>query len=104
MACYRAAPDGLVLAVRLTPKAAQDAVDGIGCLADGSDVALARVRALPAKGDANRALIAVLAKALKLPRGSISIVGGAGGRVKQVRIVGDAGSLSGKIEQWPKLS
>lgn len=104
MACYRADPEGLVLAVRLTPKAARDALDGVGRLADGSEVALVRVRALPAKGAANAALIDVLVKALKMPKRSVSVVGGGGARIKRVRIAGDTGSLSEKIDQWPRLS
>jgi uncharacterized protein len=104
MACYRAVPDGVVVAVRLTPKAAQDALDGVGSLPDGSQAAMARVRALPAKGAANSALVELLAKALKIPRRSIAIVGGAGGRLKRVRIAGDGDLLAAKIEQWPKLS
>jgi uncharacterized protein YggU (UPF0235/DUF167 family) len=104
MACYRAVPDGVIVAVRLTPKAARESLDGVGRLADGSEVAMARVRALPAKGAANGALVTLLAKALKVSRQSVTIVGGAGARLKRVRIVGDPGSLSGKIEQWPSLS
>lgn len=104
MPCYRVVADGVVVAVRLTPKAAKDSVDGISRLADGSEVAVARVRALPARGAANRALVDLLAEALKIPRRSVTIVGGAGARLKRVRVAGDAGSLSGKIEQWQKLS
>ena len=102
MACYRVVPDGVVLAVRLTPKAALDAIDGVGRLADGSEVALARVRALPARGAANAALVALLAKVLETSGHSVTIVGGAGARLKRVRIVGDAGSLAETIETWPK--
>jgi len=104
MTCYSAGPDGVVLAVRLTPKAAQDVLDGVGSLADGSQAAMARVRALPVKGAANAALVVLLAKALKIPKRSITIVGGAGGRLKRVRIAGDGGTLAAKIEQWPKLT
>lgn len=104
MPCYRLTPDGLVLTVRLNPKAAMDKVDGVGQLSDGSEAAIARVRALPEKGAANAALVEMLAKTLKIPRRSITIVGGTGARLKRIRIAGDPGSLSGKIEQWPKLS
>jgi hypothetical protein len=104
MACYRAVPDGVIVAVRLTPKVAKDSLDGVGRLGDGSEVAMARVRALPAKGAANAALVALLARTLKIPRQSVTIVGGAGARLKRVRITGDAGSLSEKIERWPRLS
>lgn len=104
MAFCRVLPDGVVITVRLTPKAAQDFLEGVGDLADGSQAAMVRVRALPAKGAANAALIALLAKALKIPKGSIAIVSGASGRLKRVRIAGDARMLAAKIEQWPKLS
>lgn len=102
MACYRAVLDGLVVPVRLT-KAAKASLDGVGRLAEGPEVAMARVSALPAKGAANAALVAPLAKALKIPRQSITIVDGAGARLKRVRIAEDAGSLPEKIEQWPRL-
>ena len=63
--CYRIEPGGVLLAVRLTPRAARDAVDGTGALSDGRPVALVRVRALPSEGAANAALVAVIAKRLR---------------------------------------
>lgn len=104
MACYRTVPDGVIVAIRLTPKAARDSLDGVGNLADGSQAAMARVQALPAKGAANAALVALLAKDLKIPKRSIAIIGGAGARLKRIRIAGDGSSLATKIEQWPRLS
>ena len=95
--------DGVRLNVRLTPKSASDAVDGVGRLADGSQVAMVRVRALPAKGAANAALVAVLARTLKVPKQSVTIVGGGNSRVKRIQVAGDVGALSGTIERWPKL-
>jgi uncharacterized protein len=103
MGCYKVGPDGVVLAVRVTPKAAEDAVDGVGRLADGTDVVMARVRAPPAKGAANAALVVVLAKALKLPKRSVTVVSGGGSRLKRVLIAGNVDSLPTVIEQWPKL-
>jgi uncharacterized protein len=104
MACHRAVPDGVIVSVRLTPKAAQDSLDGIGRLADGAEVAIARVRALPADGAANKALIAVLAKALKVPKSAVAIVSGAGSRLKKLKIVGDAPTLAGDIDRWRRVS
>jgi uncharacterized protein YggU (UPF0235/DUF167 family) len=67
MACYRAVAGGVVIAVRLTPKAARETIDGIGRLSDGREVLIARVRTPPADGAANAALVMLLAKALKVP-------------------------------------
>lgn len=81
--CWQAAPDGLVLSVRLTPKAA---VDGVGRLSDGAEVVPARVWALPAMGTVNAALVALLARVLKTPKRTIEIVLGAGGPLQWLHI------------------
>ena len=65
MACYRTDRDGIVLSVRLTPRAQRDAVDGVGTLSDGREVALVRVRALPEDSAANQALVALLASVFR---------------------------------------
>ena len=104
MSCHRVVPGGIVVSLRLTLRAGHDSLDGIGRLSNGSDVAVAHVRALPAEGAANKALIAILAKALKVPKSALSIVAGAGARLKQIRIAGDAQALSGKIAEWPRIS
>ena len=61
---WRVAPDGLMLVVRVTPKGGRDAIDGIADLADGSSVLKVRVRAAASEGEANAALMQVLARAL----------------------------------------
>lgn len=97
---YRREAGGIVLAVRLTPRAGRDAIDGIGRLSDGRAVALLRVRALPAEGEANTALIALLARRLRVPKSAVTISSGHGARLKQVRIAGDAGALAKEIDGW----
>ncbi len=57
------AADGITLAVRLTPKGGRDAIDGIETLADGRAVLKARVRAAASDGEANEALVRLLARA-----------------------------------------
>lgn len=104
MACFRAVADGVVVAVRLTPRAVRDSIEGVDRLSDGAEVVKARVRAVPSEGAANEALRAVLAKALKVPKRAVNIVSGASGRLKQVHISGDALLLSGIIEKWPRLA
>jgi len=47
-----------------------------------------RVSAPPVEGEANAALVALMAKALGRPRSSLAIVAGATGRMKQVEAPG----------------
>lgn len=104
MACYRAVPGGVVLAVRLTPRASSEVVDGVGRLSDGREVAVVHVRALPAEGAANNALAALLARTFRVPKSAVSIVAGGAARLKQVRIDGDTNTLSAMIDAWQPLS
>ena len=81
------------VAIRLTPRARADRIDGIAASADGGFVLKVAVTAPPAENRANDALIAVLAKAWRLPRRDISIVGSAKSRDKTVRIAGEPRGL-----------
>ena len=96
--------DGVVVTVRLTPKAARDAIDGIETLADGRAVMKVRVRALPMEGEANAALCRVLARALGVPSGRVEIAGGATSRIKRVKIMGDAAALGAALEMLAQAS
>jgi uncharacterized protein YggU (UPF0235/DUF167 family) len=104
MACYRVVPGGVMLAVRLTPRAARDVVDGVGRLSDGREVAVAHIRAVPAEGAANKSLLALIARTLDVPKSAVSIVAGGAARLKQVKVEGDVGTLSAMIGTWPRLS
>ena len=68
------------LAVRLTPNGSCDAIDGMKTLADGRPALMVRVRAVPANGEANMALIRLLAKAVGVPPRDVALVSGATGR------------------------
>ena len=69
-------PEGLHIHIRLTPKASRDAILGWVAGADGQPVLKVSVTAVPEKGKANDALIALLAKSWKLPKGAILLVRG----------------------------
>ena len=56
--------------------------------ASGRLVLRARVSAAPTDGEANAALVSLLARALGRPRRDIRLVAGAASRLKQVEIVG----------------
>jgi uncharacterized protein YggU (UPF0235/DUF167 family) len=90
---WRTAAGGVEVVVRLTPRAASDAVDGAGADASGRTFLKARVRAVPEKGAANAALARLLAKWLDVPASRIVVTAGAASRIKTVRIVGDASEL-----------
>ena len=85
--------DGVILAVRLTPKASADEIVGVEDYA-GEAVLKARVRALPESGRANTALEILIARWLKLPPSSVKVAHGGKSRLKQVAIDGDAEALS----------
>jgi uncharacterized protein len=68
------------LTVRVTPGARSEALE----IAGGSLVI--RVRAKPKDGEANEAVLALLARALNVPRSSLALLRGATSREKVVQI------------------
>jgi uncharacterized protein (TIGR00251 family) len=94
---WRRAREGLVLTVRLTPKSARDAVEGVESRGDVC-VLKTRVRAVPDKGKANAALEKLISKWLRLPASSVSLAGGGKSRLKSVALRGDPDELIGMIE------
>ena len=96
---WSASAGGLVVAVRLTPKGGRDAIDGIETLSDGRSVLKMRVRAAPSEGEANAALIRVLARALDVPARTVNLTAGATSRIKRVAVDGDAAMLAQRLEK-----
>jgi len=86
-------PAGVFVACRATPDAGRDAVEGVGTLADGSCVLLARVRAAPEGGRADRALCVPLASALGVPVSRVTIASEAKGRTERLAVAGDPAVL-----------
>ena len=85
--------------MRLTPKAALDRIDGIAILADGRSVLQARVRAVPEKGKANAALEVLFAKALAVPKSTVSVIAGGTSRLKSVRVAGSPDFLTAAFKK-----
>ena len=86
--------------MRLTPRARKDRIEGLAADADGDPVLKAAVTAPPEKGKANAALVALLAKAWRLPKSAIAISAGASGRRKSVTIAGDPQELLKRLTDW----
>lgn len=93
-------PQGLKLALRLTPKASRDRVEGMVADADGQWVLKASVTAVPEDGKANAALIKLLSKEWRVPKSCIEIVQGATDRRKLLLITGDAEDLGRRLDEW----
>jgi uncharacterized protein (TIGR00251 family) len=96
---WRATAGGVLLDLRVTPKSGRDAIDGIEQLSDGRHVLKVRVRALPTEGEANEAVIALVAKSIKIPKSNLVLERGAAARVKTLRIAGDANSIQAALEK-----
>lgn len=94
--------DVMRLSVRLTPSGGRDQCDGIETAADGTVWLRARVTAPPEDGKANRALIALLAKALRIAKTRISIISGETARKKILRIEGEPEDLELKLAALAK--
>jgi uncharacterized protein (TIGR00251 family) len=90
---WRYSSQGVSIALRVTPRGGRDDIDGIETLANGRMVLKVRVRAIAEGGEANRAVIELLAKALGVPKGHVKLLAGATSRLKQVAVDGDPASL-----------
>jgi uncharacterized protein YggU (UPF0235/DUF167 family) len=91
--------DGAIVTVRLTPKGGRDSIDGVDTLADGTVVLKARVRAAPSEGEANAALVKLIAAALQIAARTVTVTGGATARLKRLTIDGDAPTLIARLEK-----
>jgi uncharacterized protein YggU (UPF0235/DUF167 family) len=67
--------------------------------ADGRPVLKVRVRAAASEGEANAALIRLLARTIRVPTGAITLVAGATSRSKRLRIAGAGPAITAALEK-----
>jgi uncharacterized protein (TIGR00251 family) len=96
---WRIEAGGLLLVIRLTPQGGRDAIDGVAQLSDGRSVLKVRVRAAASEGEANAALVKLIAKTLGVAVRDVSLVAGASARLKQLRISGAGATLAATLEK-----
>ena len=92
----RDADGGTVLKVRAAPGASRDRI--VGRLGDALKIA---VRVAPEKGKANHAILAVLARQLRVPARALEILGGQTSRDKRVLVRGmTTVDVRDKLAEW----
>jgi uncharacterized protein len=74
---------GVLLTVRVTPRAGKSAIAGVR-----EDTLVVKLVAAPVDGAANDALVALLSDVFDIPRRDIEIVSGDKSRTKRVHLVG----------------
>ena len=91
---------GIRLRLRVTSGSRRS---GFGDLADSGFRLAVRVSARPVEGEANKAVEALLAKALGIPKGRVAIVRGQRGRDKTAWVEGDPEALAVAASQLPEM-
>jgi len=76
------------LPIKLTFGASADRIDGWDVDVDGRPILKVRVRARPIEGEANTALIKLLAKTLGVPKSAVSLARGGQSRTKMIVVEG----------------
>jgi uncharacterized protein len=90
---WRYSTQGISVALRVTPRGGRDDIDGVETLANGRTVVKVRVRAIADGGEANRAVMELLAKAMGVPKAKVRILSGTTSRLKQIAVDGDPAKL-----------
>jgi hypothetical protein len=96
---FARAVDGVRLQVRLAPKASAERILGLADEPDGGVALKIAVTAAPEAGKANDALLAFLARLLRVPKRDLTLARGAADRRKLVHVAGDPGLLAQRIEE-----
>lgn len=90
MSGWEVRADGIVLTLRVSPRASRE---GIGPGRDAHEFAL-RTTAPPVDGEANAAVVRIVAKAFGVPRRDVAIRSGDAARAKRVHVAGDPIALA----------
>lgn len=88
MPAWRRVADGIEIAVRVTPRAARDAL-GAGT----QDHFAARLAAPPVEGAANAALMPLVAATFGVPKRAVTLIAGDTARLKRLRVEGEPVAL-----------
>jgi uncharacterized protein (TIGR00251 family) len=96
---WRYSTQGISVALRVTPRGGRDDIDGLETLANGRTVVKVPVRATAEGGEANRAVVELLAKVLGVPKGKVRVLSGMTSRLKQIAVDGDPQKLGDALRK-----
>lgn len=93
--CYQEDSLGLILDVRVQPRASREAVDG-----EVEGRLRIRLTAPPVDDAANLALVEFLAGRFGVASSAVTLIAGHRAREKRVRVRGDAAALVARLAGW----
>lgn len=93
-------PGGIRLRLRVQPKSRREGPQGFAAEPDGEWALKFGINAAPEDGKANAAILALLAKRLKVAKAAISVAAGAKDRRKLIDIRGHEGELVAALAAW----
>ena len=79
----RETPSGVSFVIRLQPRARREGLEGVE-----AGILKAAVHAPPIDGEANRALVRLISRALDVPPSAVSILRGGKSRLKSLAVAG----------------
>ncbi len=91
---------GVRVAVRVTPRANTDEVNGVERGGDDRLWVIARVRAIPDRNKANVAITKLIADEIGVAKSYVSVLSGGTNRNKVLLIEGDPGELMPMLSEW----
>ncbi|MCH8183371.1 MAG: DUF167 domain-containing protein [Proteobacteria bacterium] len=97
---FQRVENGVVVSVRLTPKASCASIEGIAETPGGGHALRVKVTAAPEKGRANAALLKLLAEAWGVAPSRLSLVSGHKDRRKRVLLEGDPTRRMSGLQAW----
>jgi uncharacterized protein (TIGR00251 family) len=90
-------PDGVVVTVKVQPKSRRPGIQGRSIAAWGPCLRIG-VNEPPEDGRANRAVCAILARALHVPASAVVVMLGQTSRDKTLHVAGDTALLTARLE------
>lgn len=97
---FRETREGLALDIRVTPNGDRAEILGLRAGEDGRLSLALKVAAPPEGGRANREALALLARALGLPKSALALKSGETGRNKVVSVAGNRAELEALIAPY----
>lgn len=90
---YLTTQSGLTITLRVTPNAKHNSIQGIMPIGDDQNALKISVTAAPEDNKANKAVIALLAKHLKIAKSDITLIRGNTSRIKTLHCIGNPAQL-----------